>query len=184
MCEIAYQRSFFGFWTFSVCFTTNDFTRANSFWKPFTKLFGPYSKSTTKQKAKTTNRTSQNSPRSNPMAGRVTLSKARVNASASVFDKQGACRPRQTGSPSSLNRRAKLPRANRSRYRFIPNLLANRGAMRLMRSQNFSNQRSPIASGSSCVLCGVKLILRGANRGLYRRSQRRVGSGVAKRGRL
>ena len=137
MREIAYQRSLFGFWIFSVCFTTNDFTRANSFWKPFTKLFGPYSKSTTKQKAKTTNRTSQNSPRSNPMAGRVTLSKARVNASASVFDKQGACRPRQTGSPSSLNRRAKLPRANRSRYRFIPNLLANRGAMRLMRSQNF-----------------------------------------------
>ena len=33
-------------------------------------------------------------------------------------------------------------------------------------------------------LSGVKLILRGANRGLYRRSQRRVGSGVAKRGRL
>jgi len=72
MCEIAYQRYFFGFWIFSVCFTTNDFTRANSFWKPFAKLCGPYSKSTTKQKAKTTNRTSQNSPRSNPMAGRVT----------------------------------------------------------------------------------------------------------------
>ena len=184
MREIAYQRSLFGFWIFSVCFTTNDFTRANSFWKPFTKLFGPYSKSTTKQKAKTMNRTSQNSPRSNPMAGRVTLSKARVNTSASVFDKQDACRPRQTGSPSSLNRRPKLPRAKRSHYRCVLNLLANHRAMRLMRSQNFSNQRSPIASGSSCVLCGVKLILRGANRGLYRRSQRRVGSGVAKRGRL
>src|SRR5438034_1278673 len=75
-----YQRSFFGFWTFSVCFTTNDFTRPNSFWKPFAKLFGPYSKSTTKQKAKTMNRTSQNSPRSNPMAGRVTRHEWAVNA--------------------------------------------------------------------------------------------------------
>src|SRR5205823_7824793 len=80
MCEIAFQRSFFGFWIFSVCFTTNDFTRANSFWKPFAKLFGPYSKSTTKQKAKTMKRTSQNSPRSNPMAGRVTRHQWAVNA--------------------------------------------------------------------------------------------------------
>jgi hypothetical protein len=38
------------------------------------------------------------------------------------------------------------------------NSLANRGAMRLRRSQNFSNKRSTIASGSSCVLRGSKLL--------------------------
>ena len=119
MYEIVYQCYFFGFWIFSVCFTTNDFTRANSFLEPFTKSRGPYSNKTTKAKARTINKTSQKSPRSNAMIDRVTRSKERVNASARVFDKlaaaslsrggRDACRLGQTGSPSSLNRRPKLP---------------------------------------------------------------------------
>ena len=158
MCEIAYQRYFFGFWIFSVCFTTNDFTRANSFWKPFTKLFGPYSKSTTKQKAKTTNRTSQNSLRSNPMAGRVTLSKARVNASASMFDKQGACRPRQTGSPFFLESESETPAREPFPLPMYPELTREPRGYAVDAIAEFSNKRSPIASGSSCVLRGVKLL--------------------------
>ncbi len=74
------QRCFFGFSTFSVCLTTNDFTRANSFLQPFAKSRGPYSNSTTKQKARTAKRTSQNNPRSNAMAGRLACSEGMVNA--------------------------------------------------------------------------------------------------------
>jgi hypothetical protein len=39
-----------------------------------------------------------------------------------------------------------------------PELTREPRAMRLMRSQNFSNKRSTIASGSSCVLRGAKLL--------------------------
>jgi hypothetical protein len=92
MFEIAYQRYFFGFWIFSVCFTTKDFKRANSFLEPFAKSRGPYSKSTTKQKARTMNKTSQKSPRSNAMVDRLTCSNERVNVAAS----------RSTSSPQSV----------------------------------------------------------------------------------
>jgi len=44
-----------------------------------------------------------------------------------AFDKQDACRPRQTGRPSSLKWRANLPLASRSRYRCVLNVLANWG---------------------------------------------------------
>ena len=74
------QRCFFGFCIFSVCFTTNDFTRANSFRHPFAKSRGPYSNRTTKQKARTTNRTSQKSPRNKAMNERLSCSTWTVNA--------------------------------------------------------------------------------------------------------
>ena len=113
------QRCFFGFSTFSVCLTTNDFTRANSFLQPFAKSRGPYSNSTTKQKARTAKRTSQNNPRSNAMAGRLACSEGMVNAMGPYSTSspprvrpvagRDACRPRQTGSLSSLKRAAELP---------------------------------------------------------------------------
>ncbi len=62
-----YQRFFFVFPIPSVCFTTNDFTRAYSFRTPLAKSRGPYSNSTTKQKVKTMKRANQKSPRSNAM---------------------------------------------------------------------------------------------------------------------
>lgn len=61
------QRFFFVFPIPSVCFTTNDVTRAYSFRTPLAKSRGPYSNSTTKEKVKTINRANQKSPRSSAM---------------------------------------------------------------------------------------------------------------------
>ena len=51
----------------AVCFATRDFTRAHSFFTPLAKSRGPYSKSTTKLKVKTMNRTNQKNPRRSAM---------------------------------------------------------------------------------------------------------------------
>ena len=51
----------------AVCFTTKDFTRADSFLTPLAKSRGPYSNSTTKLKVKTMNRTNQKNPRRSAM---------------------------------------------------------------------------------------------------------------------
>ena len=72
------------------------FTRSNSFWNPLTKSCVPYSNSTTKQKVKNTNRTSQKRPRSNPMGLMVTYSPAEVNEAEEAPN-------------FPLNARAKLP---------------------------------------------------------------------------
>ena len=61
------QRFFFFSPIPSVCFTTNDFTRAYSFCTPLAKSRGPYSNSTTKQKVKRMKRPNQKSPRSSAM---------------------------------------------------------------------------------------------------------------------
>ena len=57
---------FFAGWAAS---WTKLVTRLISFWKPGTKSFGPYSKSTTKQKVKNTKSTNQKSVRSRPTRG-------------------------------------------------------------------------------------------------------------------
>jgi len=111
--EIAYQRYFFGFWIFSVCFTTKDFKRANSFLEPFAKSRGPYSKSTTKQKARTMNKTSQKSPRSNAMVDRLTCSNERVNGRGESLDKFAAVR--HVADKSLFGRHSLLAAANPSR---------------------------------------------------------------------
>ncbi len=64
-----------------------------------------------------------------------------------------------------------------------PELTREPRAMRLMRSQNFSNRDRQLDLVALRLARG-EITLRGADRELYRRSQRRVGSGVAKRGRL
>jgi hypothetical protein len=92
------QRCFFGFCIFSVCFTTNDFTRSNSFRHPFAKSRGPYSNRTTKQKARTTNRTSQKSPRNKAMNERLSCSTRTVNAARGPSSPQ-----RASGGQASLS---------------------------------------------------------------------------------
>ena len=56
------------------------FTRSNSFWNPLVKSCVPYSKRTTKQKVKKTNKTSQKSPRRSDMVWMVTYCLMQVNA--------------------------------------------------------------------------------------------------------
>src|SRR6266480_82660 len=87
---------FFGFCALSVCLTTNAFMRANSFWNPFVKSCVPYSKRTTKQKVKKTNKANQNSPRIKAMGGRLIQLNCSVNAAY--------CREN-----FRLNQEAKLP---------------------------------------------------------------------------
>lgn len=80
MRESAVIRYFFGFAAGLPASTAKALIRSNSFWNPLVKSRVPYSKRTTKQKVKKTNKTSQKSPRMSDMVGMVTYCVMQVNA--------------------------------------------------------------------------------------------------------